>query len=586
MSPFTRPSKIAYFASLVLLMLAMALSAIAAAPSAGTAAGKPPTATPSGPTPTPVPSTSYYVDCSAASNGTGTQTSPWNNLATVNSRTFNPGDSLLFKRGTTCVGFFYFSSAGTSTNRITIGAYGTGAQPILNGNFSQAAVELMNPSYVTMQDLEVINGRTWGILATTNVAGVSTGLTLQNLNVHHVTGGDFKPLSRKWTGLVVLAPGVVNLPQTDQDGGLMWTWERLTHFDTVLIDNVSAYDTTMWGGIFVWGMQLEGDTAWKKHALDRTRRSKNITVRNSLVHDTYGDGFAMYLSDNVLMENNVVYRSGMEPPNPANPAGGSIGTPVALWYWSADSVLGQFNEAYDNHSPGQDGGAFDLDYFSTNGNYQYNYAHDNSAYCVGIFGAEGDATVNSIFRYNICAGNGTQATLVDGSVKEGRGEIYPCTWDQGSLDGVQIYNNTLYVTNTNAVDWCSGGTVKLGTKPRTFRNNLIVSTVQNPYGPGLSVISWQRDYNLWYYTLGTIAPDPSPEAHGKYNQNPLVNSLGYHGIGKPTTQWTLQAGSPAINAGINPCTGVTGCTVGTRDFFGATTLPLGGAFDIGADEAQ
>jgi hypothetical protein len=556
------------------MMASLAVNPASAAPK--------PTKTPLPPTPTPGPAVSYYVDCSAATNGNGTQASPWNNLATVNARTFAPGDSLLFKRGTTCTGFFSFSSAGTSSSRITIGAYGTGALPIIDGNFSQAAVELMNPSYVTMQDLEVINGRTWGILATTNVEGVSTGLTLQNLVVHHVTGGSYQPRSRKWTGLVVLAPGVVNLPQNDTDGGLQWTWVRLSHFENVLIDNVNAYDTTLWGGIFVWGMQLEGDTAWKNHAQDRTRRSKNITIRNSTVHDTYGDGFAVYLSDNVLMENNVVYRSGMEPPNPANPTGGTIGTPVALWYWAADSVTAQFNEAYDNHSPGADGGAFDLDYFSSNGNYQYNYAHDNSAYCVGIFGAEGQPTVNSIFRYNICAGNGTQATLIDGSPKEGRGEIYVCTWDRGSLDGVQIYNNTLYVTSTVAVDWCSGGTVRFGSKPMTFRNNLIVSTLQNPYGPGLSLFPWTRDYNLWYYTMGTLAADPSPEPHGIYNQNPLVNSLGYHGIGKPTTQWTLQTGSPAINAGLDPCTGVTGCTSGTRDFFG-NPIPVG-AFDIGAHE--
>jgi hypothetical protein len=563
----------------LVLLTAVMMASISVEPAS---AAPKPTRTPQPPTPTSAPPAAYYVDCSAATNGSGTQASPWNNLSIVNARTFAPGDSLLFKRGTTCVGFFYFSSAGTSTSRITIGAYGTGALPIINGNFSQAAVELMNPSYVTMQDLEVINGRTWGILATTNVDGVSTGLTLQNLVVHHVTGGSYVPQSRKWTGLVVVAPGVVDLPQNDSDGGLQWNWARLTHFDTLLIDNVNAYDTTLWGGIFVWGMQLEGDTNWKNHAQDRTRRSKNFTIRNSTVHDTYGDGFAVYLTDNVVMENNVVYRSGMEPPNPANPSGGTIGTPVALWYWSADSVTAQFNEAYDNHSPGADGGAFDLDYFSSNGNYQYNYAHDNSAYCVGVFGAEGQPTVNSIFRYNICAANGTQVTYVDGSPKEGRGEIYVCTWNRGSINGLQVYNNTLYVTSTVAVDWCSGGTAKFGTSPMTFRNNLIVTTLQNPYGPGLSLFPWIRDYNLWYYTLGTLASDPSPEAHGIYNQNPLVNSLGYHGIGKPTTQWTLQTGSPAINAGTNPCTGVSGCTPGTRDFFG-NPIPVG-AFDIGAHE--
>jgi hypothetical protein len=92
-----------------------------------------------------------------------------------------------------------------------------------------------------------------------------------------------------------------------------------------------------------------------------------------------------------------------------------------------------------------------------------------------------------------------------------------------------------------------------------------------------------RDYNLYYYTGGSFS-DPNPEAHSIYNRDPLVNSLGYDGVGRPTTQWTLQTGSPAINAGTNACTGLSGCTVGTRDFFG-NTIPLGSAYDIGADEA-
>jgi hypothetical protein len=81
---------------------------------------------------------------------------------------------------------------------------------------------------------------------------------------------------------------------------------------------------------------------------------------------------------------------------------------------------------------------------------------------------------------------------------------------------------------------------------------------------------------------GRLASNPEP--HGIYNQDPLVNSLGYDGTGRPTTQWTLQTGSPAINAGTNACTGLTGCTMGTRDFFG-DPIPLGGPFDIGADQA-
>jgi hypothetical protein len=73
--------------------------------------------------------TVYYVNCAAASNGDGSLAAPWNNLGTVNGKAFGPGDSLLFDRGTTCSGSFVFSSSGTSSSPITIGAYGTGPLP-------------------------------------------------------------------------------------------------------------------------------------------------------------------------------------------------------------------------------------------------------------------------------------------------------------------------------------------------------------------------------------------------------------------------------------------------------------------------
>src|SRR6266540_2785565 len=90
----------------------------------------------------------YYVNCAAASDGNGSSTSPWNNLTTVNSKTFAPGDSLLFNRGTTCTGSFVFSSSGTSANRITISAYGTGTLPAIDGTGQNRAVKLLDTSYV------------------------------------------------------------------------------------------------------------------------------------------------------------------------------------------------------------------------------------------------------------------------------------------------------------------------------------------------------------------------------------------------------------------------------------------------------
>src|SRR6266498_3246883 len=455
--------------------------------------------------------TSYYVNCAAASDGNGSSTSPWNNLNTVNGKTFAPGDSLLFNRGTTCTGSFVFSSSGTSANRMTIGA--------------------------------------------------------------------------KWTGLVVFAPGMIVEPDMTKGSGV---YTRKSYFDNVLVDNVNAYDTTLWAGIFVWGVQVDQDFQWSKDSKNQAIQSRNITIQNSTVHDTYGDGIAIYMSHEGTIQNNVVYRSGMEPPPE------DIGSPVGLWWWTAENMVGQFNESYDNHSPSVDGGGYDIDYGSTNSTMQYNYGHDNSTYCTSVFGYQG-ATTTNIVRYNVCAGDGTVHTYfkkkpsggLTTEILPGQSEIYLCTWGGGKLVDTWIYNNTFYVNSTGdpsatgLFDVCPGGGDSEANG--VFRNNLVVSAIPNVLGDVATANNRARDYNLYYYTGGTFA-DPNPEAHGIYNQNPLVNGLGYHGIGRPTTQWTLQAGSPAINRGTNACAGLSGCSVGTRDFFG-NSIPLGGVFDIGANEA-
>jgi hypothetical protein len=516
----------------VVLLLVMGLSSLSAAPVMAAGA-------------------SYYVDCSAAANGDGAQASPWNDLAVVSSQAFNPGDSLLFKRGTTCSGALLFQSAGTSAERITLDAYGDGALPIIDGAGQETALKLVNPSYVTVQNLEVKGSTRWGVLATSDVPTVVEGLVLRDLVVHNVHGGT---VDAKFTGLVIVMPMV-----------------KLGKFNNVLIENVLAYDTSMWSGIMVWGIWLEGDMRWKQRAKDPAQRSSNIVIRNSTVHDTFGDGIAVYMGSGVTLEGNLAYRSGQEPTQ-------TIGTPNAIWTWSSNDVLVQFNEAYDNDSPGADGGAFDVDYWSDDTIIQYNYAHDNSAYCVGIFGAENYTTENTIVRYNICANNGVENNV------DGAEEIYFCTWNRGRLGNVQIYGNTLYTTNgRGAVGTCSGvPEPKFARRTvQTFFNNLIVSTGPNVTGAGMQYIPFRRDYNLYYYTTGSFTGD---ELHSLYNQDPLVNELGYHEIGRPTTQWTLLPGSPAIDAGTDPCAGIAGCTTGGRDFFGGA-VPAG-LFDIGAYEKQ
>lgn len=87
---------------------------------------------------------------------------------------------------------------------------------------------------------------------------------------------------------------------------------------------------------------------------------------------------------------------------------------------------------------------------------------------------------------------------------------------------------------------------------------------------------FQCDYNLYYSTAGSVS---SGEAHSVQNLDPQVNSMGYHAVGRPVTQWTLQSTSPAVDAG----TAISGAP--SSDFYGGP-VPLGVAPDIGADEAR
>ena len=78
----------------------------------------------------------YYVDSvggNNANNGTSSST-PWQTIAKVNSSTFNPGDSILFKRGDIWREQLSIPSSGATSSPITFRAYGTGMNPEIAGS--------------------------------------------------------------------------------------------------------------------------------------------------------------------------------------------------------------------------------------------------------------------------------------------------------------------------------------------------------------------------------------------------------------------------------------------------------------------
>lgn len=73
----------------------------------------------------------YYVDSGGGDDdNTGTsESSPWKTLDQVSSMTYQPGDSIYFKRGSSYTGTVTINGDGTASNPITISTYGDGSAP-------------------------------------------------------------------------------------------------------------------------------------------------------------------------------------------------------------------------------------------------------------------------------------------------------------------------------------------------------------------------------------------------------------------------------------------------------------------------
>jgi len=346
----------------------------------------------------------YYVDCSvpasdAKADGTSAE-HPLRTLAAVNSRTFHPGEQILFRRGSTCQGIFAPKGSGSNAALIRVGAYGEGVKPAIHaGSESEAAVVLFDQEYWEIASLDVSGGTHFGVHISGD-RGMLHHIHLSQLSVHDV----FDPhgeLKKKNTGLVVIEA-------TSSDA----------NFDDVLVDGIIAARTNQWSGIFISG--ADGKTA-----------TTHVSVRNSMVHGVQGDGIVLFRMLDGVIANSVAWRTGLQDKE-------TIGTANAIWTWACDHCTVENNEAFLTDSPGIDGGAFDIDYWNNANTVRNNYGHDTQGYCVAVFAAF-RVTKASEVSGNLCIRNGTSPRL---AAKQGA--IFVLTWEHGTLDGVAIKDNTVY----------------------------------------------------------------------------------------------------------------------------------------------
>jgi hypothetical protein len=345
----------------------------------------------------------HYLDCGAAPGGTGlSPQSPWNSLDQLNATPNQPGDVIAIRRGSTCHGSLAPAGSGAQGAPIRLTAYGDGPRPkIIADPKADEALRLFNQQYWDIDSLDLAGSHIHGIFISGD-SGVLRHIHLADLAVHDVQGGEVK---HKESGLVSISPNSIN-----------------THFDDVVVDGITAWNTNQWAGILVGGGNLgfPPETVW----------NTNVTIRNSAIHDVQGDGIVLFRVRSGRIDSSIAWNTGMQPTE-------SMGTPNAIWAWMCDDCVVQSSEAFLTDSPGVDGGAFDIDYGDTKNSVIDNYGHDTQGYCVAVFGA-GFVTHQSLVRGNLCINNGRSPRM-----GKTEGAIYLHTWNNGSIDGLTVENNTV-----------------------------------------------------------------------------------------------------------------------------------------------
>ena len=391
---------------------------------------------------------------------------------------------------------------------ITLDAWGTGALPQVRAAQSdKAALELFDQQYWTIQHLEFSGGQRYGVYVSGST-GVLHDIHIRDIVVHDVTG---TPASKE-SGLVIVTPGSVT-----------------QRFDDVVIDGVTAYRTSQWAGILVGGAAFGFPP--------ESARSTNVVVRNCTVHDVAGDGIVLFEVNTGLIENSVVWYSGMQESE-------TIGTPNAIWTWMCGHCAVRHNEAFLTDSPGIDGGAFDIDYGDADNIVEGNYGHDTQGYCIAVLGA-GWVTTNSIVRDNVCVDNGRSPRLA-----RRQGAIFLSTWNDGKLKDVELSGNRIFwnppasaAALVNAAEFIGEGkfydnTIH-STSPFLIRSNRSLLLDRNTYEYRGNGTRWE--YGEESYTgFHDYQQASGQDKHSRALRLPADNTTSPSGRRK-SSGWTLTA---------------------------------------------
>jgi Right handed beta helix region len=461
------------------------------------------------------PGSSYYIDCDATTAGEGTIDAPWNDFATANSITLEPGDSLLLRRGTICNGMLKPRGSGTVNNRIRIGAYGEGPLPRIDANGTNtAALYIEDMSNILVQDLDLTNPGNLdephrGVYVTA-VETPITNVEIRDLYIHDVTG------LVKFSGTGKSGGAIIGKPLGGPEA----------KFDGVLIENNRIEDVGR-SGIFFSGSSSK----------NRPRASEpwpeggtGIVIRGNTLKRLQGDAIVALATSGAIIEDNVVSVGNLAGKDYLGP---DRNCSAGIWTWNANNTLIQRNEVSGyrfGQSPtdGCDGTGFDIDNEQDGTVIQYNYSHDNEGGFVLL--CSDDEPHGAEVRYNLSVDDGK---VINAS---------PCKFPTlGSFDGIRFYNNTFVSSNPHTALELILLTEISNAGDFQFANNIIYAT--SPV-PTVLACGDRCTNNLFY--------DLPPSGTEFVVGDPLFEDVSWRGSGRVEAGAAFQigTGSPAFAAGL------------------------------------
>jgi hypothetical protein len=457
-------------------------------------------------------SQTYYIDNSNGSDSFNglSPSAAWQTLTKVNSVTFQPGDSILFKSGSSWAGQLMPKGSGNSNFPIIIDKYGGEIKPLINGNgiTGKGTLYLSNQEYWEINNLEITNdaateGDRRGVLLTASNFGLVHHIYLKYLDIHNVKGILGQDDQAKRTAGIGI--------ETTDDNSVP------TRYDDILIEGCNIYQITNTG---IYTDNTVSRSNYPHTSGWNDRRFTNVRILNNVIHHISKNAMIIRLFDHGVIEHNVCYETAIDT------------TGNTMFTAACDSTVFQYNEGYYNRSPGGDGSMYDADLRSPNTVWQYSYSHDNAHGLFWNCTVQQDSGI--VCRYNISQND--------------QGNIFCINYP---VNSIYCYNNVVYIgSGLSAVIISERNNGGSGTRRYYFYNNIIYNNSSNAgydfRSPGYG---YTRiiDYNVFYGKH----PGSEPPDVNKITTDPQFVNPGIGGIGISTLDgYKLQSSSPCINTGI------------------------------------